>query len=115
MVKKITWTLYAGLTLCYAAWQGNHLALTDTLYRNSQGIQVWPTVARSIEAANNLGAAMYYTGGDGQRYTDIATETVRHFNWEEFFKIATFGFGFALLVFWSATLIQRFSEKEKIK
>lgn len=109
--RLITWLLYAGLTLSYAAWQGNSMAHTETLYRNSQGVQVWPAVTRNMNEVNTLGSAQYYTGSDGQKYTDIVPETHKIFSWEEFFKVSTFGFGFALIIYWIVHLVNKLSQK----
>jgi hypothetical protein len=94
----ILYLAYASTVLSYAAWKGNAQATAETQYHNSKGERIYPVATPKIEEAALLGSPVYYTGADNQRYIDIHTGQIQHFNWTEFFKVATFGFGLLLLI-----------------
>lgn len=113
---KYNWViaiLYFGLVLCYAAWKGNAQSQSSNLYFNSKGERIYPVVAKNMEQAAALGSAQYYTGADGQLYTDIFTQEEKSFHWESFFQAATFGFGLALLLLLVIRLSTRFAKENQ--
>jgi hypothetical protein len=106
--------LWFALVLSYGAWKGNAQLLEVHQFWNSKGEQVYPSVVKSMEQAAVLGNNQYYTGSDGQVYTDIYKQTIQFFNWEVFFQITTFGFGLALLVLIVVRLSARFAKESAI-
>jgi hypothetical protein len=94
----ILFLAYAALVLSYAGYKGSVSAVAETLYFNSKSERVYPVPVKKMEDAATLGSSQYYTGADGQKYIDIHPWQVQHFNWTEFFKICTFGFGVLVLI-----------------
>lgn len=107
--KHLTLLFYLLFACLYAGWQGNEKSLQVSVFHNSKGEQVYPVVAKKMEEVAALGSSQYYTGADGQRYTDINTMVEQHFNWGEFWRITTFSIGFLLLILLVINLSNRFS------
>ena len=105
--------IYFGTVLSYASWKGNALPVKETAWFNSKGEEIYPVVAKNMEQAAGLGSAQYYTGPDGQHYTDIFAQEIQKFNWEAFFQVATFGFGLALLLLIIVRLSTRFAKENQ--
>lgn len=107
--KHLILLAYLLLAFSYAGWQGNAKAVSEAVFHNSKGERIYPVVAKKMEEVAALGGSQYYTGADGQRYTDINTFNELHFNWNEFWRISTFSIGFLLLILIVINLSNRFS------
>jgi hypothetical protein len=105
--------LYFTLVLCYAAWKGNAQPIVSNTFFNSKGEVVRPVPVKGIDQVKALGSGLYYTHPDGQMMTDIVEQVNRSFNWEAFFRTASFGFGLAFLLLVVVRLSNRFAQEKR--